>query len=425
MPKTNPFVEFFNSGLGTALKAVLVLLLAFIVAAIAKALIVKLLNKTKLADLKSRDSQAPEGPKVIELIGKLVELIVFLLFVPGIFEILGMTTVTAPIITLLNRFWGYVPNIIGAVIILWIGFYVARLVRELLIPIFNKLEVNRLQKIAGIQVQEEGKLSNTLAYIVYVLILIPVIITALYVLDIRAISDPAIAMLNIIFGYIPNLLAALVIISIGWVLARFIGNIVTRLIAASGLDARLAALTDDENPKYSLSNVSGKTVEVILIIFFVVESLRTLHLGVLTNIGVAVIRYMPYALTAFLIFVLCMFLAGVVYKTLKKNGHPAAAAISRVLIYVVAGFMILNQLGIAKTLVDSAFILMVAALAVAFAIAFGVGGRTFASHILANAEEKMDLEAAADAIARSEAEKDAAKAVSPSVKPAADTTVQK
>lgn len=393
MAHTNPFIEFMNSGFGTALKAILLLIIAFIVAAICKSLTIKLLSKTKLAEISAKEEKAnPKSDNIITLIGKLVQLVIFLLFVPGIFELLGMTQISSPILTMLDTLWGYVPNILGAAVILWIGFYVARLVRELLVPVFEKLEVNKLQKLAGIQVSEQGKLSNTLAYIVYVLILIPVIITALYVLNIKAISDPAIAMLNVIFNYIPNILAALIIIAIGWLLAKFIGNIVTRLIAASGLDAKLAALTDTNDSKYNLSELCGKTVEVILVIFFMVESFRTLKLGVLTNIGVAVIRYMPYALTAFLILVICMFVAAVCFKALKNNGHPAAALITKYLIYVVGGFLILNQLGIARTLVDSTFILIVAAIAVAFAISFGVGGREFARKILDVFYNRIDID---------------------------------
>jgi len=391
---TEKFYEFFNSGFGTALKAILVLILAFVVAAIAKSLIEKLLKHTKLADLKRTDKNGQEntGMKTIELIGKLVQLIVFLLFVPGIFEILGMTQVTAPILALLNTVWGYVPNILFAIIILWIGFYIAKLVRELLVPILNKLEVNRLQKIAGIQVNEQGELSNTLAYIVYVLILIPVIISALSVLNIRAISDPAIAMLSTVFNYIPSILAALIIIVIGWILAKFIGNIITRLIESSGLDAKLAELTGTKNPTFSLSNVTGKTVEVILVIFFIVESFATLHLGVLTSIGTSIIAYMPYALAAFIIFAICVLIGSIVSNVFKKNGHPAVGSMFKYLIYVIGGFMILNQLGIARTLVDSTFILIVAALAVAFAIAFGVGGRDFAKSVLAELQVKNKKE---------------------------------
>ena len=303
-----------------------------------------------------------------------------------------MTQVTAPILALLNTVWGYVPNILFAIIILWIGFYIAKLVRELLVPILNKLEVNRLQKIAGIQVNEQGELSNTLAYIVYVLILIPVIISALSVLNIRAISDPAIAMLSTVFNYIPSILAALIIIVIGWILAKFIGNIITRLIESSGLDAKLAELTGTKNPTFSLSNVTGKTVEVILVIFFIVESFATLHLGVLTSIGTSIIAYMPYALAAFIIFAICVLIGSIVSNVFKKNGHPAVGSMFKYLIYIIGGFMILNQLGIARTLVDSTFILIVAALAVAFAIAFGVGGRDFAKSVLAELQVKIKKE---------------------------------
>lgn len=378
--------DFFDTGIGTAIKAVLLLIIAFIVAAIAKSLITKLLNKTKL-----NEKTAGSSTNAVELIGKLVQLIVFLLFVPGIFETLGMEQVSAPIITMLNNVLGYVPNIIAAIIILWVGFYIAKLVRDLLIPVLNKLEVNKLQNMAGIQVSDTGRLSNTLAYIVYVLIIIPVIITALNVLDIKAITDPAIAMLSVIFNYIPNILAALVIISIGWVLAKFIGNIVTRLIAASGLDAKIAGLMDMKNSNLVLSNLVGKTVEVVLIIFFIVESFSTLHLGILTNIGVAVIGYMPAVLTAVLIFAICMFVASIAAKTLRKNGHEAGALAVQYLIFAVGIFFILNQLGIAKTLVDSTFILIIAALAVAFAISFGVGGRDFARNILAELQKKLNI----------------------------------
>lgn len=386
----SPYMEisdFFETDLGTAIKAILLLIIAFLVAYIVKKILVKLLSKTKLSKAKDQ-----EGIKAIDLIGKLAQLVVFLVFVPGIFETLGMTQVSTPIIGMLNTVWVYVPNVIGAVIVLWIGFYIARLVRELLVPVLNKFEVNKLQSLAGIQVDDQGKLSNTIAYIVYVLILIPIIIAALYVLNIRAITDPAIAMLSIIFNYIPSILAALIIIVIGWILAKFIGNIVTRLIEASGLDAKVENLMGTKNKTWALSKVTGVTIEVILIIFFVVESFSALHLGILTSIGLAVIDYMPYALSAFLIFVACVFVAGVCSKALTNNDHPSLALLSKYLIYVIGAFMILNELHIAKELVDSAFIIALLALGIAFAISFGVGGRDFAKNVLAHFQKQLDIE---------------------------------
>ena len=181
------FVSFFSSGIWAVIKAVLLLLLAFITAAVVKSLVVTLFTKTKLNALLKQADSTNEKEKSVDFIGKLVHLLVFLLFVPGIFESLGMREVSSPILNLLNTLWGYLPNILAAVLVLWVGLFIARLVRELLVPVFDRLKVDTLQEKAGIQVSDTGRLYHTLAYIVYALILIPVIIAALQVLNIEAV----------------------------------------------------------------------------------------------------------------------------------------------------------------------------------------------------------------------------------------------
>ena len=382
------FAAFFGEGLWAILRAVLLLVVAFIVAAIVKSLVVKLLTKTKLKALFSkRDEES--GERVTEFVGKLVHLIVFLLFVPGIFESLGMTEVSTPILGVLNTLWGFLPNILAATIVLWVGCFIAKLVRELLIPAFDKMKVNRLQEKAGIQVDDAGKLSNTLAYIVYVLILIPVVITALRALQISAISDPAVQMLNVIFGFIPNILAALIILVVGCKIAKLAGNIVENLLLSTGLDTRLAQHLDGKDHSFVLSKTSGVIVHVVLTVFFVVESFGVLHLEVLTDIGGAVISYLPYVLAAVLILLACYVANSLAQKALQKDGHKALALGSKIAIYGIGAFMILSELGIAQELVNTAFILIVAALAIAFALAFGIGGRNFAERMLKKLEESV------------------------------------
>ena len=371
------------SGLMTVLKAALLLAVAFVVAALAKMLVMKLIAKTKLNSVLEKADVATQnkagGTK--EYIGKLVYFLVFLLFVPGIFSILGVSSVAAPILNLLNTVWGYVPNILAAAIILAVGLLIAKLVRQLLIPVFNRIKLDELQKKAGIEVNENGRLSVTLAYIIYVLIVIPVIIIALQALNIKAITDPAISMLNVIFGFIPNIIVAALIILIGTVIGRFGGQIVARLIASTGIDRKMESL-EGKAKDIVISKLAGTIVNIVIVIFFTVEGFSILKLGVLTEIGSTIIAYMPKALAAVIIFILAMIASSLAEKALKKGGFTAYALISRVAIMVLAGFMILNQLGIAPAIVNSAFILILAALAVAFAIAFGVGGKDFASGIL-------------------------------------------
>lgn len=384
------FASFLSTGAWSVIKAVLLLILALIVAKIAKSLIIKLLTKTKISYLLEKTGKLETQETIISFVGKLIYLLVFLLFVPGIFECLGMNAVSSPILNVLNTMWGYLPNVLAAAVILCVGFFVAKLVRELLVPVFDKIKVNRLQEKAGMEVADSAKLSNTLAYIVYVLILIPVIITALRVLNISAISDPAIAMLNIIFTYIPSILAALVIIVIGCMVAKFAGNIVKSLIASAGLDAKLASLLDGKAGKFELSKTIGMTVQIVMIVFFAVESLNVLHLQVITNIGAAVIGYLPYVLAAVLILTACYVCNAIAQKALKKNGHTTYAVACQCAIYLIGGFMVLSELGIAKEIVNTVFIVIVAAVAVAFAISFGVGGREFAGRSLKKLEAKFE-----------------------------------
>ena len=113
------FISFLGEGMWAVVKAALILILAFAVAAIVKSLVVKLLAKTRISSLLGKTDASPDGGKrMLEHIGRLIHLLVFLLFVPGIFESLGMHEISLPILNLLDTMWGYLPNILAAVLIL-------------------------------------------------------------------------------------------------------------------------------------------------------------------------------------------------------------------------------------------------------------------------------------------------------------------
>lgn len=96
-------VSFFGAGIWAVIKAVLILALAFITTAIVKSMVVKLLTRTRLSSLPEKTDASPDGGKhMLEHVGKLVHLLVFLLFVPGIFESLGIHEMSMLILNLLN-----------------------------------------------------------------------------------------------------------------------------------------------------------------------------------------------------------------------------------------------------------------------------------------------------------------------------------
>lgn len=387
------FLSSILGGVGSIVAAALTLVIAFVVAAIVKSLVLKLIDKTKLQGILAKADAQDKPGSAKEFIGKLVYLLVFLLFVPGIFSALGLGSVMAPISNILNTIWGYVPNLVAAAIVLMVGNLIAKLVRQLLVPVFDKMNINKLQEKAGIEVKNADKLSNTLAYIVYVLILIPTVIMALNVLNITVISVPAVSMLNSVISFIPNIVIGLVIIVIGCMIGKLVGQIVTKLIASAGLDAKLQGLLDEKSQKFVLSKVTGGVVYAAVVIFFVVEGLNVLKLDVLTEVGASVIAYMPKALAAVLILAAALIVSSMAEKALRRNGMTTYAVVAKAAIIVAGVFMILSELGIASSIVNDTFHLTVLAIAVAFAIAFGIGGREFAAKALKKLEDKKEEKA--------------------------------
>ena len=374
--------DFFATSAGAVVHALLLLALAFLAAAIAKWLITRLLKFPRIKGFMGRFDMADNPGGTVRFIGKLVYFIVFILFVPGILNALHADNVAQPILNLVNQVWNYLPNIIAAVIVLAVGFFAARLLRQLLIPVFRRIRVDALQEKAGVDVPDSARLSTTLAYIVYVLIIIPVIIVALKVLKIEAISEPAVAMLNKIFNAIPKILVACLLVGVGVVIARFAGQITEKLIASTGADARLRGAMGDTGAKFSLSRIVNVTLQALILIFFTVEAFNMLGFTVLKDIGATVIRYLPNVLAAVIIFVLAVILARLAENALKKTSLGTYAVPVKGVIFAAAGFMVLTQLGIASRIVTYAFIGVLGALAVAFAVAFGIGGREFAAQTL-------------------------------------------
>jgi len=381
--------------LPAVVSAILYLILAFIVASVVKNLTVKLLNKVK-AD-KYTDKLGITDEKTgssIEFFGKLVFFIVFVLFLPGVLDKLGLENVALPITSMVSQFLNFIPNIIASVIILLVGIFVANIIRQLLTPVLRKLNIDRIQEKAGLKVGEGSTVSSMISYIVYILILIPVIIAALQVLNITAITQPAVAMLNKIVLFLPNIFVAIGIVAVGVFIANITGKLLTTVLSAVGADTFVKSLLPDDNTKLqklSASKIIGETVRYIIVLLFLVEAFNVIQLDVLRVVGQAIIAYLPLAISAAIIIIIAFILSAWIEKLLLKN-LPQAKILAKLVKYVIIVlglFMTLNQLGIAVTIVNAAFIIMLGALGVAFAIAFGVGGRQFAAETLKKLDDKL------------------------------------
>ncbi|MBR1416988.1 MAG: mechanosensitive ion channel [Bacilli bacterium] len=378
-------------------EALILLVLAMICASIIKSLVNTTMNVLKLdSALDKAKIDDNKKTSLKEFVAKLFYLITFVLFVPGIFGKLGLTGVSEPVVSMMNELLTYLPNIIAAVIILIIGLCISKGVRELLIPTFKKLNFDKFLEKAGVDGNNKVGLSEVLANIVYVLILIPVVIASLDALKIEAISKPATDMLNNILVFMPRVLIAIVIVYIGKFIAGLACGLLEKLLVSIGTDKVTQSIMDASDTKvskdFSLSKIIANIIKIVIIVFFVVEGVNILQLQVLTNIGNNIIAYMPYAVSSVIIMLIAILVGNFAESSINKKfkDNKAIAFIAKVAIVVVGVFVTLYQLGIAKSMVNSAFIIILGAFAVAFAIAFGVGGRDFAKSMLSKLEKKID-----------------------------------
>ena len=369
--------------------AILLLIIAVIVAAIAKAIVVNICRRLNLGEKLSKHGAESENGanELVELLGKIVFVFVFVLFLPGILDHLNLRGVSQPITNMMNSLVGYLPNIIGALAILIIGNLIAKTVKQIVVSILSRVKVDKLQEKIGIQTDETTiGFSSLIGNIVYALILIVAAISSLHVLNIQAISGPAVSMLNSIFAMIPNVFIALLLIFVGVMIGRLAGSLLSALLSGIGVNNLMKDVLKAKEGSKSivLSNLIGDFVKYIIVVLFVVQSFSVLHLDVLNNLGVMIISYLPNFVGAVIILGFGLFLSSLMERTLKNHASisPLFAKLIKCVIMAMTVFMTLNQLNIAAFIVNAAFVIILCAIAIAFAIAFGLGGRDFAAKTL-------------------------------------------
>lgn len=393
--------NFFVGGIPNVLKALLLLLLAWIVASIVRSIFQKLLVRVGIGKALSKTpivSDEASGEKILHSVGNLIYFLIFILFLPSIFGALNMTEVSQPISNMVDQFLNYIPNLIATIIIITIGVFIARLVRDLFRNFFEALNLDNIFRRVNPEKEDfassQTKLSSVLATVIYILILIPFVIIGLEALNIASISNPIQAVLQDVVAIIPNIFVAVILITVGYYIGKFLGNLLTNLLQGVGMGKIFATLglsDTDEKPTFNIAKILGMTVQLLILLFFTVEALHVINLKILNTIGQAIIHYLPFLLSALIILGLGLFFANLLGSWIKKQTkNSLSALLMQGIIIVFAVFMALDQLHFATSIVNKAFLLILGGFMVAFAVAFGIGGRDFAKNRLAKLSEKMD-----------------------------------
>lgn len=364
--------------------ALLILLVAWVIATVAKILISRVLRISKF-DERISDQADVESDKVSvsDSLANGIFWLVFLLFLPAVLNTLGMQGLVEPVQGVVDQFLGAIPNIFAAAIIFVVGWFIARIVRQVVTNLLAATRLDSFGEQVGLGATEQP-LSKIIGSIVYVLILIPAAIAALNALQIEALSTPAVTMLTIVLNAIPAFFGALIILAVAYFVGKLVAGLVTNLLTGIGfnkLPEKLGFKMEHKEGQRTLSEIVGVLVVVAVMLLAAVEAADILGFGILATMIASFATFGGQVLLASMIIGIGLYLANLarsVVLAASGEGSVFTANLARIAILVFAAALALQQLGIASEIVTLAFGIMLGTIGVAAALAFGLGSREIA-----------------------------------------------
>lgn len=345
-----------------------------------------------------KNEPAHQGQNLSESIGALGYWLVWLIGLLVALQPLGLTQALEPINVLTSEVMAFLPRIIGAGIILFVGVLIARIVRTIvetaldtvnwqkLCTRFGQLGSTRATSDPAPEhegvVADCGTMIRTIGAIVFALIVIPVAISALQTLGISSIVDPTVLVLYTVLDAIPRIFAAALLLAIAYFIAQWVRGLLEQLLVSMGFDnvlSNVASLSESAKP----SRVAGWIVLVAIMLFAAIEAASLLDFGI-----VAVMLSQATELGGRVVFGSVIVVIGVIMARLVARlvgdsvGESGLPSLLKYAIIALAVAMGLRFMGLANEIVNLSFGLILGSAAVACALAFGLGGRETAHRLL-------------------------------------------
>lgn len=207
---------------------------------------------------------------------------------------------------------------------------------------------------------------------------------------------------NELAEFLPSLIGAILILILGWIIAKLVKTASIKLLKLIRLDvvtekAKIDKFLEDGGSKRSAIDILGGIIYWLIMLIVILAGLNTLGLSVASELFNQIILYIPNVIVAVLALIFGVFLAGfiaqVVTTYLSNIGVKQAAIIGAIAKYAIVLFVVslsLTQLSIGEQLVTNAFLLLFGAVCLALGLAFGLGGKEWAASVIENMANKVD-----------------------------------
>ena len=383
------FGERITNFLPDLVGALLVLLVGWLIAKAIKHVVVRLMKKTHWDEKLFGRSDVNDTNVFVANIFYYIIMVIVLLIV---LEILGVNEVLTPLENMVDKFLSFIPNLIAAALIAFIGYLLAKFVSGL-VNISGKFLDKWVDKTGF---KETDKLVNILRKIVFIIILVPFIIQAFNALQMEAISEPANDILYSFTEMIGQIIVAALVLAIFIWGGRYLTDFLEDLFRSMGMDraAEKIQIHNMIGANQSLSKLIANLLYFFLVFFGIITAVEILGLERLTITLNEILEVTGQILFGLIILAFGNYISLLIYDTMtRSNKNRFVAGIVRwasLALFIAIG---LRTMGIANEIVELAFGLILGAIAVAVALAYGLGGRDAAGEHFKDIIHKFRKEA--------------------------------
>ncbi len=351
------------------LVALIILIVGLFIAKIVRSILRKALGKVGALNRTNADGSTMD---LASPIATMVYYLIVLFVLIAVLAQMGLTDVLEPLKQMAAEFVGYIPNIIGAGIVGYVGWLLAKIISEFVGLGLNKVDQQLVLRTGS----NDFKISKIASAFVFGAILLPIVVAALGILDIEAISGPATAMIQKLMAAIPNIIAAAIILLVTWFVARFVVFMLNGLLEGMNINAmpQRMGIQGLFTPTFTPTRLIGGTIMFFAMLAAATAAVEQLNIDVLSQIMAKVMEFGGGILVGGVILVVGNVLSTLAYNNLSRTA-PGLAGIARLAILGLVLAMGLKAMGLADNIVNMAFGFTLGSVAVAAALAFGLGGR--------------------------------------------------
>jgi hypothetical protein len=365
-----------SGALGHALVGLAILIIGLFIVKLIVGVVKRMLAKVSALHRTNDDGSVTD---LVTPIASLIKALLTIFVLIAVLQHFCLTDVLEPLKVLLSKITAAIPNIIGAGVIGYAGWIIATVVSQLVGVALGKVDEQLAERTGS----KDIKVSRFGSALIFAIILLPIAVSALGVLNIPAISDPASAMIQKLMAAVPNIIGAGIILLVVYFAAKFVIFILSSLLEGANINALPAKIGIQGmfTESFTPTKLIGGAIMFFSMVAAATAAVNILGIDIISEVFARVLEFGGGILIGGLILIIGNFLSTIAYNKLSSHGNTGLANIARIAILGLVLAMGLKAMGLADNIVTMAFGFTLGSVAVAAALAFGLGGRDAAKTI--------------------------------------------